>query len=550
MAFNLDILQKPLDVTETHSDHTWNVRVNDYSAYTDIKLMVDVYKNPYSSDLGPIQISGKQARLIVPVNEYGNCIFNVESIIRDFVQANPRNLSMVITGVTSGTVVNNSFLVEYYSANSLSYSAQSNQATIVNERPSNVGFSNGFNGAEDGYEPLYQVNEYRLIFGLQWTSGGTTVQVIDTTNYNVYSGWTGQSINPAVAATQPYGVMIYPGVQPNKQVGVALNPAFNPYYTTDPDYNYHNTRAYSYAMNTGTYPFNQQGLFMATFGDETIPMKAFGGAVQNTRYRTHYYKCPIVCGFMYGENPLFDNSSIVKSISFLQKSSVNTTLNYDVLLASPIDFTSRPGNTNSYLNQRIAYAIWKQNPNVRTQSDVAIFLSSGGCDPTIASGVSEIVQYKMVGEECFNDPVSFLFMNRQGVWDTYTFTKKYSKTFIPEKKTFRQQKTLNTTTWNRQSYDRAESVFYGKADEIVTVDSNFVIQNDVQIIEELLMSPYVYQIMDNYTPVTPQTQIFPYLIPCTVQNKEVKQYINKYERIFQYTIELKQVPYRDYFIPF
>ena len=550
MAFNLDILQKPLDVTESHSDHTWNVRLNDYSGYTDIKLLVDVYKNPYQNDLGTGQISGKQARLIVPVNEYGNCIFNVETIIRDFVQANPRNLSMVVTGATSGTAINNNFLVEYISANTLSYSANSNQATIVNERPSNVGFSNGFNNADDGYEKLYQVNEYRLIFGLQWTSGGTTVQVIDTTNYNVYSGWTGQSINPSSAATQPYGVMIYPGVQPNKQVGVSDNPAFNPYYTIDPDYNYHNTRAYSYAMNSGVYPFNIPGQFMGTFGNETIPMKAFGGAVQNTRYRTHYYKCPIVLGFMYGANPLYDNSLVVQSISFLQKSSVNTTLNYDVLFSVPIDFTSKSGNTYSYLNQRIAYAIWKQNPNVRTQSDVAIFLSSGSCDPTIASGVSEIVQYKMVGEECFNDPVSFLFMNRQGVWDTYTFTKKYTKKYITNKKTFRQNKTLNTTTWNRQSYDTRESVFYGDADEIVTVDSNFVIQNDVQIIEELLMSPYVYQIEDNWTPTQGQSQIFPYLIPCTVQNKEVKQYINKYERIFQYTIELKQVPYRDYFIPF
>lgn len=550
MALNLDILQKPLDVTESHSDHTWNVRLNDFSAYTDIKLLVDVYKNPYQNDLGTGQITGKQARLIVPVNEFGNCIFNVESIIRDFVKANPRNLSLVVTGATSGTAVNNNFIVEYISANSLSYSALTNQATIVNERPSNVGFSNGFNNVDDGYEKLYQVNEYRLIFGVQWTSGGTTQQIIDTVNFGVYSGWTGQSISPYSAATQPYGVMIYPGVQPNKQYGVSLNPAFNPYYTTDPDYNYHNTRVYNYAMNTGVYPYNQNGQFMATFGEETIPMKAFGGNVINTRYRTHYYKCPIVLGFMYGSNPLFNNSQIVKSISFLQKSSVNTTLNYDVLFSTPIDFTARNSGQYSYLNQRIAYAIWKQNPNVRTQSDVAIFLSSGACDPTITSGVSEIVQYKMVGEECFNDPVSFLFMNRQGVWDTYTFTKKYTKKYIPNKKTFRQNKTLNTTTWNRQSYDSRETVFYGDADELVTVDSNFVIQNDVQVIEELLMSPYVYQIEDNYTPLQGQTQIFPYLIPCTVQNKEVKEYINKYERIFQYTIELKQVPYRNYFLPF
>jgi hypothetical protein len=156
----------------------------------------------------------------------------------------------------------------------------------------------------------------------------------------------------------------------------------------------------------------------------------------------------------------------------------------------------------------------------------------------------------MVGDECFNDPISFLFLNRQGIWDTYTFTKKYTKRYAVNKKVYSSQKSLNTLWWNRQSYDAGESVFYGDAAELVTVDSNFVIQNDVQVIEDLLMSPYVYQIEDNWLPSSNQDFIYPYLIPCTVQNKEVKEYLNKYERIFQYTIELKQSPYRDFILPF
>jgi hypothetical protein len=205
----------------------------------------------------------------------------------------------------------------------------------------------------------------------------------------------------------------------------------------------------------------------------------------------------------------------------------------------------------SYLSQRIAYGIFKPNPNVRTDSDVAIFLSNNcsGIDYDV-NGVSEIVQYKMVGDECFNDPVSFLFLNRQGIWDTYTFTKKYTKRYALNKKTYSSQKSLNTSWWNRQSYDSSETVFYGDAAELVTVDSNFVSQNDVDVIEELLMSPYVYQIEDNWLPSTNQDFIYPYLIPCTVQNKEVKEFLQKYERIFQYTIELKQTPYRDFKLPF
>jgi hypothetical protein len=239
----------------------------------------------------------------------------------------------------------------------------------------------------------------------------------------------------------------------------------------------------------------------------------------------------------------------VNTITYLQKTQGNGQMNYDTAQSLPISFTT--GATyNSFLGQRIAYGIFKKNPLYLEQSDVAIFVSSGSCDPSGEDRVSEIVQYKMVGEECFNDPYNFLFMNRQGVWDTYTFTKKNQKTFAPKTKTYQSTKTLNTTLWNRQSYDSIESVYYGTADELFTFDSGFVYENDRDIIEQMLMSPYLYMIMDNYTPEENETQIFPYLIPCIIMNKEVEVFQQKYQRIYQYTLDVKQTPYRKYDLPY
>ena len=288
MSLDLTILQKPLDVTESHSDHTWNVSLNDYSAYTDIRLVVDVYSNPYSNDQGGNAGSGKKARLLIPVNEFGNCIFNVETIIRNFTKPNPRNTTMIYNPAGPSAQTSN-YLVSITQDTGFSITGLTNQATINNARPSTIAFSNGFNGVGDGYEELYHINEYRLILGVQFTSGGTSTLIIDETNYNVYSGWTGQTINPASASTQPYGVMIYPGVQDNKKVGADYQPSVEYYYTTNPRGNYWNQKAHAYRMdNLGT-----RGQFMATFGTETLPMTAFGGSVIQTRWRTHYYECPI-----------------------------------------------------------------------------------------------------------------------------------------------------------------------------------------------------------------------------------------------------------------
>jgi hypothetical protein len=546
MSLELTIRQMPLAVTPTHSDHTWNVVLNDYSAYTDIRLVVDIYANPYQNDSGSTQDYGKVARLLVPSNEYGNCIFNVETIIYNLCNGNPRNMGGY-SGPSISAQTMNPYNVLYANSQTTVATGQTSQSFIGNQLSSTISFSNGFNGGYEGFDNIYHINEYRCVFGIQYTNTGGTTTVTVPINYSAYTGYTGGSFSITSAAGQPYGVMIYPGVQENKRLSTKY------YYSginLTGQYNYLNSQVYDYQMSTGN-----TGYFMSTFGTETIPMTILGSLPYQTRYRTHYYKCPIVIGFMYGGNPLFNNTNSVEAIVYLQKTLTNNQSNYDVVQTNPIGYTARANaQANapySFLQQRIAYGIFKQNPNLRTDSDVAIFLSNRvtGIDYDV-NGASEIVQYKMVGEECFNDPVSFLFLNRQGIWDTYTFTKKFTKKYDVNKKVYNQQKTLNTKWWNRQSIDSSETTFYGEADEMVTVASNFVIQNDVEIIEQLLMSPYVYMIMDNWLPATNMDEIYPYLIPCTVQNKEVKQYINKYERIFQYEIELKQVPYRPFYIPF
>lgn len=550
MAFDLTIIQKPLDVTETHSDHTWNVALNSYSAYTDIRLIVDIYSNPYGNDYGPTQSTGKLARLLVPANQFGNCIFNVETVIRNFVKANPRNMTMIYDP-TGPTAINNPYQVEVMQSNLLQITGNTSQATIANDRRSTVGFSNGFNG-QVGYEDLLHVNEYRCIFGVQWLSGKTTQQIIDTTNYNVYSGWTGQTLNPASAATQPYGITIYPGVQDNKRYAVSSNSAFTYYYSATNltgEYNYLNTKVFDFAMNTGVAPYNQDGLFMGIFGPKTLPMTAFNGPIQQTRFRSHYYTCPIILGFMYGENQLYNNSAIVSGITYLQKTQGNGQMNYDVAQSVPISFTNNPTGYFSLLGQRIAYAIFNQNPLVNPQSDVAIYLSSGTCDPSGSDRVSEIVQYKMMEQECLNDPYHFLFLNRNGVWDTFTFTKKSQKTYKPERKVYGSWKTLNSKLWNRQSYDAYQTVYWGQADELFEFDSGYVYENDRDIIEQLLLSPYVYMIMNNWTPEMNYPVTYPYLIPITVEDSDVEVYQSKYQRIYQYTLSCIQVPYRKFEMP-
>ena len=406
MSLDLEIYQMPLEIAPSHADHTWNVALNDFSAYTDIRLVADIYKNPYINDSGSTQDYGKISRLLIPPNQFGHCIFNVETIIYNIVSPNPRNLGMIVSGSSAQT---NPYLVRVADSDTTSVELQTNQATITNDRTSTVSFSNGFNGGVEGFENIYHINEYRILFGVQYTSGSTTTTIVPT-NFSAYTSYTGGTISPYSAQTQPYGVMIYPGVQDNKQMSEKYYYSAN---NLNGQYNYLDTRVLSYQMSTGT----TRGDFMSTFGEDTIPMTILGGNVYQTRYRTHYYKCPIIVGFMFGGNPLFNNTTSAKAIMYLQKNQSNNQYNYDSIQSNQVLFTPRTNLQTvapySYLSQRIAYGIFKPNPTVRTDSDVAIYLTNNylGYDYDVY-GSSEIVQYKLLGEERLNNPVSFLFLNR------------------------------------------------------------------------------------------------------------------------------------------
>jgi hypothetical protein len=63
------------------------------------------------------------------------------------------------------------------------------------------------------------------------------------------------------------------------------------------------------------------------------------------------------------------------------------------------------------------------------------------------------------------------------------------------------------------------------------------------------MSPYVYMIENNWLPSSNEDLIYPYLVPVLIENKDVKVFEQKYQRIFQYTMEMRLTPYRQYEFP-
>ena len=167
------ILQKPLAITPSNTNHIWTLSAATLG--TNFKLVMDIYFSPNN-------LNQKKARLIASPNEYNVAMFDAVEIVRNFLEPNPRAIIA--------------------SANQLYPSA--NTASFVNTIVTNVNATktHNYNAYNQFYSTsipdLWQIEEYGVKVGCTYTSGSTTVLDISTG-----------------ATWQPDAVLIFPGVDNN-----------------------------------------------------------------------------------------------------------------------------------------------------------------------------------------------------------------------------------------------------------------------------------------------------------------------------------------------
>jgi hypothetical protein len=145
---------------------------------------------------------------------------------------------------------------------------------------------------------------------------------------------------------------------------------------------------------------------------------------------------------------------------------------------------------------------------------------------------------------CLSDPIHFLFLNQQGIWDTYTFDRKNIRTLAKENVVYGQSPIRNSPVYNPFFYSQRDTIYDQTITEEVTAQTNFMEENDRIIVEELFKSTSVYLIKDYISPVNPQPQysLTPYLIPIVITNTTFEEYKQRYNKLYQYTLTFRYNP--------
>lgn len=253
--------------------------------------------------------------------------------------------------------------------------------------------------------------------------------------------------------------------------------------------------------------------------------------------RAHHRFCPIILSFFngtYGANRA-QKTSLVELIQ--TGNTLNFYQNY------PLQYTGTT-SVSAYTNpdltlQNFTKFVWGAEFSSTTK--LAYYTTTGASGlttPTNYTGVgsSEILVFELYGGGCDDDPLHFLYLNSNGVWDTITYNKKNIRTFNNKKDIYAKSQIVSASQYKLQSYQQRNIVY--NQDTIISVEaqSDFVNENDAIRFRDLALSPYVYLMegMGNVMPTNNSLQLG--LIPIEITSGSVEDYKSRYNKLYQYDI--------------
>ena len=335
-------------------------------------------------------------------------------------------------------------------------------------------------------------------------------------------------------------ITIWPGVQENKTNFNYNNIYWSGQTNGDENFKYWEQYKFKFRNYTGITESNP-AQFLTIFGDE-LYTETFSGSTgtqtsNRVRRRWHHPECPIVLSNFLKD---FNDSAVTGAPNTLGFNyDTDKQGNYSVATCSSL-YTY--GSYDTSPKNRIVYSVPRQYtyPGGR----IALWNQTDGSVSDLSKRISEVVEYYFWDADCLSDPQHFLFLNRNGVWDTYTFDRKNIKTYNKEISTYGQGLIRNNAIYNPFFYDKRDTIYDQQVIEEVEAQSNFMVENDKKIVEDLFLSTSVYLIKDHYyfNDPAPQYSKTPYLIPVVITSTSLQEYKQRYNKLFQYTLTYRYNP--------
>ena len=346
----------------------------------------------------------------------------------------------------------------------------------------------------------------------------------------------------------PPAITIWPGT--SKKAG-SYNPyVYNaPYWdTTTPDEQQNFWEVKKYRMSGTTVSEIEPSMFLTSAGSElyTINDNNVGLITTRARRRKHHPSCPILISWFNGilsQNSDFDFVNPIGCLTSVESTTQNS-------------FYPLSGLTEYDLSGNTFTGMTPQDDRIMYFNAIRPDLAGGkiGFWASLEVGefqydgyaYSEFLEYYIEQDNCLSDPVHVLFLNRQGVWDTYTFDKRALETSSVQRKTYAQGGISNRNKYSQLSTERRDVIYDQPLKQQMTVSTWYLTDNDREIVEELFTSPEVYIIKDHDWTGKAEKTYNPYLLPVTLLTNTIEEIKTRYNKIYQYRFGFEYTPINEY----
>jgi len=208
------------------------------------------------------------------------------------------------------------------------------------------------------------------------------------------------------------------------------------------------------------------------------------------------------------------------------------------------------GSFSSEISQRLLYfgcfPANLQNWSSTFQALVSAGTIQGGSIEVRAFNVSnnEVSKTYTININCPNlkgyESIRLCWLNQWGVWDYYTFTQKSVRSVSTKGSTYEQLAgTWNEAAYRVDSYKGGKKAFRVNATEKITMNTDFVSQNENEMFEELTNSPEVY-ILDGYQTDIPFSALNQYVKPVRLITSSFTKKTVANDKLIQYTFEVEK----------
>ena len=275
--------------------------------------------------------------------------------------------------------------------------------------------------------------------------------------------------------------------------------------------------------------------FLNTYGMEFKPYNLIGatGVFETKPYfftRKHHYDCPIILNWFSGKNGAYKNT-----YDFLYEGTGSTTTNNDINFTTQFTPLSDGNDTFTPSNELIQSFVKQDIP---TDIGRLVYMISDAPGPNnqeiFDDGLSMGLVFDLYGDECLEDPVHFLFINRHGGFDTYTFGQKNIRSHSTSVSTYAQNGITNTSKQSWSDNQMRNTPYDQTTFTSVECQSTFVSDNDVNVIQDLYLSPYVWRIQ--------RYRNSRYLVPIQITSNSVEEYKSRYNKLYQYDLTFTYNP--------